>query len=74
MFQLAVEGEAGLLIVAVGMTILVYQKFIRSGIPRIRVILLCILCSVMWIMSFILSFLDTDPAHSLLWETMSLLA
>ncbi|PKL60873.1 MAG: hypothetical protein CVV33_00430 [Methanomicrobiales archaeon HGW-Methanomicrobiales-4] len=67
------ETQAGLLIITFIMMILVYLKFSMSGIPRLRVIFLCIFCLVTWILSFGSSLIDKSPAHSLLWELLSFL-
>lgn len=74
MFQGGIEAQVGLVITAVLMMMLIYRKFERSGIPRFRVIILCILCILIWICSFGFSLIDSEPHHSALWETMNMLS
>jgi uncharacterized membrane protein YkvI len=74
MFQVGIEAQEGLLIAAAVVMILIYRKFTRSRIPRVRVIILCFLCIILWFVSFVLSLHDLEPSHSLLWETLNLLS
>lgn len=74
MFHVEPEAQEGLILAAIIVMILIYRKFTRSGIPRMRVIFLCIICNIVWICSFIFSLMDGDQYHSMLWDTMNLLS
>lgn len=74
MFQIGIEAQEGLIIAAAIILLLIWRKFSRSGIPRFRVIILCVTCIIVWIASFLSSLHDTDPNHSMLWETLTLLS
>ena len=74
MYPVGSESEWGLLIVVIILMNLISRKFLRSGVPRFRVIFLCLICIIFWICCLSLSFIDSNPVHSMLWMTLNVLS
>lgn len=68
MYYIGQVIQAGMIIVSGMLTLILCMKFLISGIPRLRVILLCTFFLLSWSGAFIISLAERGPAHSLLWD------
>jgi len=71
MYFIGQDIQAGMIFVSTILTILLSGKCFRSGIPRLRVMVLCIFFLLFWFVALILSFIETGPSHSLLWDALT---
>lgn len=67
------DVQAGLLVVSFFILIQISFKFFRSGIPRLRVIILSFLCYLLWFCSFLLNLTTDGHTQGMLWDILSLL-
>lgn len=73
MFFIGTDVQGGPLIASIIMLIPVTRRFLISGVPRIRVILLSYTFILIWICSFFLILLGDGIAYTVLWEVTGFL-
>ncbi|PWR71595.1 hypothetical protein [Methanospirillum lacunae] len=73
MLNIGSDVQGGLLVVSFLIIIQITFNFFRSGIPRLRVIFLTILCYLIWFCSFLLTLTGDGLSEGILWEILSFL-
>lgn len=73
MLDIGSDVQGGLLVVSFFILLQISFKFFRSGIPRLRVIFLSLLCYLLWFCSFLLTLTGDGHSQGMLWEIISFL-
>lgn len=74
MYFIGQDIQAGMILVSIVLTLLLVMKSIYSGVPRLRVVTLCILFLFFWSGTLAISLVERGPSHSLLWDTFGFLS
>ncbi|WP_319580090.1 hypothetical protein [uncultured Methanospirillum sp.] len=73
MLDIGTDVQGALLVVSFIILVQISLKCFVSGIPRLRVILLSLICYLLWFCSFLMTLLGDGHSMSMLWEILSLL-
>ncbi len=73
MLEIGTDIQGALLVVCFIVLVQISVKCYSSGIPRLRVIFLSLLCYLLWFCSFLLTLSGDGQNLGLLWEILSLL-
>ena len=73
MLDIGTGVQGALLVVSFIILIQISLKCYMSGIPRLRVIFLSLVCFFLWFCSYLLTLLGDGQNMSMLWEILSFL-